>query len=92
MALLEHQQNYKPSVLPSCSVLHLMLLQNPPHGLLSFQLLLSPQVEDQQSQQDEEKHHTTYCGSDGRARSEQKQTFGLFLHGQIDSNLISLKH
>lgn len=49
-----------------------MLLQDPPHGLFPLKLPLSPQVEDKQSQQDEEEHHTTHCSRYGRTRSKQR--------------------
>lgn len=56
---------------------HLMLLQDSPHGLLPLQFLLSPQVEDQQSQQDEEEHYTTYSSRNSCTRSKQRDKFAL---------------
>lgn len=57
-----------------CICAHLMFLQDPPHCFLPLQLLLSPQVEDEQSQQDEEEHHPTHCSRDGCTRSKQRKT------------------
>lgn len=50
-----------------------MFLQDSSHRLLSLHLLLPPEVEDQQGQQDEEEHHPTHCSCNGCTRSEHKQ-------------------
>lgn len=73
---------------------HLMFLQNPPHCLLPLQLLLSPQVEDQQSQQDEEEHHPTHCSRDGCTRPKQKNcsTQLLFLSHHFSVCAVEVAH
>lgn len=69
-----------------------MLLQDSPHRRLLLQLLLPRQVENQQSQQDEEKHHSTHSDCDGRARSAQKKMLGLFLDVKFNWAPVPQRH
>lgn len=70
---------------------HLMFLQDSPHCLLPLHLLLPPQVEDQQGQQDEEEHHPTHCSSNGCTRSEHKEIVQfLFLKNNLHRHHFSI--
>lgn len=58
---------------PVTASAHLLFLQVPPHGLLPLQFLLSLQIKDQQTQQDEEEQDSTDCSSDGCCRAKQRR-------------------